>query len=132
MPALLSLAVRLVRRRSIVVLFSDLLEPSETVKDCFSELRFLGHDCMVFQVLDNDELEFPFDNTAIFEDMETGARRRVSPGTARQKYLRRFESFMSRRREIFEELEIPHCVVRTDENPWQVLARFLQERGRLI
>ena len=132
LPALLSLAVRLVRRRSIIVLFSDLLEPSETVKDCFSELRFLGHDCMVFQVLDHDELEFPFDNTAIFEDLETGARRRVSPRAARQKYLRRFESFMSRRREIFERLEIPHCVVRTDEDPWQVLARFLQERGRLI
>lgn len=131
LQALLSLAARRVRRRSIIVLFSDLLEPSEMINDSFSELRFLGHDCMVFQVLDRDEIEFPFDKTAIFEDLETGTRRRVSPRAARQKYLRRFASFMSRRREIFESLEIPHCVVGTDEDPWQALARFLQERGRL-
>ncbi len=131
LQALLSLAARRVRRRSIIVLFSDLLEPSEMINDSFSELRFLGHDCMVFQVLDRDEIEFPFDKTAIFEDLETGTRRRVSPRAARQKYLGRFASFMSRRREIFEALEIPHCVVGTDEDPWQALARFLQERGRL-
>jgi hypothetical protein len=38
---------------------------------------------------------------------------------------------MSRHREMFESLEIPHCVVRTDEDPWQGLAKFLAERERL-
>ncbi|GAI79406.1 unnamed protein product, partial [marine sediment metagenome] len=118
-------------RRSIIVLFSDLLEPSEAIEESLSELRLQGHDCLVFQVLDHDELEFPFDNAAVFEDLETGARRRVSPRAARERYLQRFSLFMSRHREMFESLEIPHCVVRTDKDPWQGLAKFLAERERL-
>ena len=131
LSTLLSLAARFVHRRSIIVLLSDLLEPSEAIEESLSELRLRGHDCLVFQVLDRDELEFPFDKAAVFEDLETGARRRVSPCTAREKYLQRFESFMSRHREMFESLEIPHCIVRTDEDPWQVLAKFLAEREKL-
>ncbi len=131
LPTLLRLAARFIHRRSIIVLFSDLLEPSEAIEESLSELRLQGHDCLVFQVLDPDELEFPFDSTAIFEDLETGARRRVSPRAAREEYLQRFASFMSRHREMFESLEIPHCVVRTDEDPWQGLAKFLAERERL-
>jgi len=131
LSTLLSLAAQFVHRRSIIVLVSDLLEPSEAIEESLSELRLRGHDCLVFQVLDRDELEFPFDKAAVFEDLETGARRRVSPRAAKEKYLQRFESFMSRHREVFESLEIPHCVVRTDEDPWQGLARFLAERERL-
>jgi len=131
LPTLLRLAARFMHRRSIIVLFSDLLEPSEAIEESLSELCLQGHDCLVFQVLDPDELEFPFDNAAVFEDLETGARRRVSPRAAREEYLQRFASFMSRHREMFESLEIPHCVVRTDEDPWQGLAKFLAERERL-
>jgi hypothetical protein len=33
--------------------------------------------------------------------------------------------------DLFQSLEMPHSVVRTDQNPWQALARFLAERRRL-
>jgi len=131
LPMLLGHATRLVHRRSVIVFLSDLLEPSETVEDRFRELRFLGHDCLIFQVLDRDEVEFPFDDTAVFEDLETGARRRVSPRAARKKYLQRFAAFMAVHREMFQSLEIPHYVIRTDEDPSQGLANFLKERKRL-
>ncbi|UCE46390.1 MAG: DUF58 domain-containing protein [Phycisphaerales bacterium] len=131
LSTLLSLAAQFVHRRSIIVLLSDLMEPSEAIEESLSELRLRGHDCLIFQVLDRDELEFPFDKAAVFEDLETGARRRVSPRAAREKYLQRFESFMSGHRGMFESMEIPHYVVRTDDDPWQILAKFLTERERL-
>ena len=41
-------------------------------------LRFDGHECVCLQVLDGEEVDFPFTEPAVFEDMETGHRRRVS------------------------------------------------------
>jgi len=128
---LLQDTVRLVHRRSVILFFSDLLEPSEEVALGFKQLRFHGHEVIIFQILDRDELEFPFTDPKVFEDLESGARRVVTPAAARQKYLARFNAFMDSHRELFRSLEMTHCVVRTDENPWRALALFLAERRRL-
>ena len=49
----------------------------------------------------------------------------------RRKYLERFNAFMEPYHELFRGLEMPHCVVRTDDSPWHALALFLAERKRL-
>lgn len=131
LSSLLRHAARLVHRRSVILFFSDLLEPSEEVALGFKQLRFLRHEIIVFQVLDRDELEFPFAEPRIFEDLESGMRRVISPAVVRSKYLERFNEFMGAHRELFRSLEIPHCVVQTDQNPWHALALFLNQRKRL-
>ena len=85
---------------------------------------------IIFQILDRDELEFPFAEPRVFEDLETGVRRVVTPAVARARYQERFNQFMADYRELFRRLEMPACVVRTDENPWAALALFLSERKR--
>ena len=82
-------------------------------------------------MLDPDEMEFPFTEPRLFEDLETGVRRMVTPRAARENYLARFNAFMQQHRDLFRSLEMSHCVVRTDENPWRALAHFLAERKRL-
>jgi len=128
---LLQHTIRLVHRRSVILFFSDLLEPSEEVALGFKQLRFHGHEVMIFQVLDREELEFPFTEPRVFEDLETGRRRAVSSASVRTTYLARFNAFMEAYRELFRTLEMSHCLIRTDENPWRALAMFLAERKRL-
>jgi len=128
---LLQHTARLVHRRSVILFFSDLLEPSEEVALSFKQLRFHGHECIVFQILDRDEIEFPFSDPRVFEDLETGQRRVVTPAAARAQYLTRFNAFMAAHRDLFQSLEMAHCLVRNDENPWHALALFLAERKRL-
>jgi hypothetical protein len=55
----------------------------------------------------------------------------VTPAAARASYLARFNAFMEAHLELFRSLEMTHCVVHTDENPWRALALFLAERKRL-
>ncbi|MDA7874231.1 DUF58 domain-containing protein [Rhodopirellula sp.] len=129
---LLQHMIRLIHRRSIVLFFSDLQEESEGITEAFQQLKFLGHECMIFQVLDRDELEFPFSAPAVFQDLENGDRRMIDPAGARSKYLERFEAFMIEYRDLFHSLEMPHCVVRTDTEPWEALTLFLSERRRLM
>ena len=128
---LLEHTARLVHRRSVILFFSDLLEPSDEVAQGFKQLRFQGHECLIFQILDRDEVEFPFADPKIFEDLETGVRRVVTPATARQSYLTRFNQFMAGYRDLFRSLEMPYCVTRADEDPWRALAMFMAERQRL-
>jgi hypothetical protein len=128
---LLQHTARLVHRRSVILFFSDLLEPSEDVALGFKQLRFHSHEILIFQILDRDEIDFPFTQAGLFEDLETGSRRVVSPTAARQRYLSRFNAFMDAYRELFRSLEMSHCLVRTDENPWRALALFLAARKRL-
>ncbi|MGI9466100.1 MAG: DUF58 domain-containing protein [Rubripirellula sp.] len=129
---LLQHMIRLIHRRSIVLFFSDLQEESAGITEAFQQLKFLGHECMIFQVLDRDELEFPFSEPAVFRDLENGERRMIDPTGARTNYLKRFDAFMAEYRDLFHSLEMPHCVVRTDTEPWEALTLFLKERRRLM
>jgi uncharacterized protein (DUF58 family) len=128
---LLQHTVRLVHRRSVILFFSDLLESSDDVALGLKQLRFHGHEVILFQVLDRDEIEFPFTESRVFEDLESGRRRVVAPELARQKYLERFEAFMASHRQLLRNLEMSHCVVRTDEEPRRALNLFLAERKKL-
>jgi uncharacterized protein (DUF58 family) len=128
LATLLDHAPRLIRRRSVILLVSDLLDPAEEVQAQLKQLHFLGHEVLVFQVLDRDELDFPFDKDRIFEDMESGERRRVRPQQVRQTYLERFEAFQENYRRLFRALEIHHLVLPTDADPGRALAFFLAQR----
>jgi uncharacterized protein (DUF58 family) len=132
LASLLQNTARLVHRRSVILFFSDFLEPSEEVSLGLKQLRFQGHEVLIFQVLDGDELEFPFDEAAVFEDLESDVRRRIQPAQARAKYLGRFQAFLTELRNLFQSLEMPYCLTRTDEDPWRALALFLAERRRLL
>lgn len=127
LASLLEHTARMAHRRSLIVLVSDLLDPAEEVADGLRRLRFYGHDVLVLQVLDADEVDFPFSD-GVLEDLETGQRRAIS-GTARATYRTRFDAFMAEYRRLFTELETTHVVVRTDEDAGRALASALSRRG---
>jgi uncharacterized protein (DUF58 family) len=79
-----------VRRRGLVVLVSDLLAPVDELGRQLGYLRSQGHDMLVLRVLDRAELEFTFDTSSLFYDMETGERLYIDPAAARRDYLERF------------------------------------------
>jgi uncharacterized protein (DUF58 family) len=132
LATLLDNAPRLIRRRSVILLVSDLLDPAEEVQDQLKQLHFLGHEVIVFQVLDRDEIDFPFEKDRIFEDVESGVRRRVRPELVRQKYLERFEAFQETYRSLFRALEIHHLLLPSDADPGRALAFFLAQRQAFV
>jgi len=128
LATLLDNAPRLIRRRSVILLVSDLLDPAGEVQEQLKQLHFLGHEILVFQVLDRDELDFPFEKSHIFEDLESGVRRRIEPARVRETYLKRFEEFQEHYRSLFRTLEIHHLLLPTDADPGRALAFFLSQR----
>ena len=77
-----------IRRRGIVILFSDLYDEPGAVMEGLRYLACRGNDVIVFQLLDPTELEFDFHASTQFVDMETSSEMHVIPDFIRQEYRR--------------------------------------------
>jgi uncharacterized protein (DUF58 family) len=74
------------RRRSLVVLISDLYEEPDAIVDALAHIRGRGNDLIVFHLLDRHEIEFDFSDATNFVDMETGEKLPVIPEYLRKQY----------------------------------------------
>lgn len=75
-------------KRSLVVLISDLLDDPDPIVRGLRHLKFRGTDVIVFQVLDPNELTFPFTGPAKFRDLESAEEVIAEPAAVRTAYLR--------------------------------------------
>ena len=71
-PGALEAAGRLISRRGMIVLVSDLLLDPEPVLDVLRGMRHAGHQVTVLHVMDPAERELPQSSDAIFVDPESG------------------------------------------------------------
>ena len=78
---------RAIPRRGMMVLISDLLVDAPGLFRGLRLLRSRGHDVMVFHVLDDDELDFPFNGPTRFEGLELPEQLRCNPRALREGYL---------------------------------------------
>ena len=75
------------RHRSLFMLFSDLLADPDPILDSLHALRHRGHDVIVFHVLDEAEVHFPFDGMVDLREPETNENLVVDADGIRQDYL---------------------------------------------
>jgi uncharacterized protein (DUF58 family) len=75
-------------KRSLVVVISDLLDDPGPVIRGLRHLRFRGTDVIVFQLLDPNELTFPFRGASKFRDLESAEEVVAEPSAVRKAYLR--------------------------------------------
>jgi uncharacterized protein (DUF58 family) len=121
-----------IKRRGLVILLSDLLdEPGDLVK-ALRSFRHRKHEILVFQILDTDELNFPFSESAIFTDLEDGSEQIISPQMIRERYRLRFKEFIEYYRRRLLESHIDHTVLYTNTTYDKALFAYLQKRSRLL
>ncbi len=83
-----------IRRKSVIILISDLLDADgPSLARGLRKIRHKGHDLILFQTLDPDELEFPFDRLTRFEGLEDPQHVRVDPKALRTAYLDALREF---------------------------------------
>jgi len=93
----------MLRHRSLVMIFSDLLADPKQVIQALHRLRHPGHDVILFHIMDEAEVNFPFQGLVEFEEPETGDRVKVDASSYRQDYLNEVTTFRELyRRECFQ------------------------------
>lgn len=130
LAAAIESAASLIRRKGIVVLFSDLLDEPAPVVRQLRHLKHRGQDVIVFHVLDPAELRFPFRGAYLFEDPETGVRVRADPEAVRGAYFDRLHSLIRAYRRALRAHGIDYLLMDTSTPFHRALIRFLTHRRR--
>jgi uncharacterized protein (DUF58 family) len=117
-------------KRGLVVLLSDLLAPLEAVESRLGYLRARGHEVVVLRVLDPAEIDFPFQEAALFHDVETGRDLYIEPQVARERYRQRFAEHAQAIARCCNKLGVDLTELTTDRPLELALFDFLATRLR--
>ena len=118
-------------RRGMILVFSDLLTDRTSLFRGLQLLRQRGHDVMVFHVLDDDELDFPFNGPTRFEGLELPEHLTCNPRALREGYLKSLGVFLEEIRRGCMRQVIDYSLLRTSQPLDAALATFLSYRMRV-
>jgi uncharacterized protein (DUF58 family) len=119
-----------VRRRGLIVLVSDLLDEPEAVLKGLRQFRFKGNDVIVFHLLDQAELDLPFDGNILFEDLEAADLQVIAdPRTIRTTYQKVVQEFIADMRKQCRDNTIDYQIISTATPLDQALASYLSWRS---
>ena len=116
------------RRRGLVVLFSDLMDDALSVADGLKQIRNRGHDMIVFHVLDREERTFPFERATRFVGLEGMAEVTADPEALRRAYLDELAAFERTMRRACLANRIDFVPMDTGENLGLALSAYLSHR----
>lgn len=126
-----------INQRSLVILFSDLLDTKENYQDLFSalqHLKFNKHEVIVFHVVDRSrELNFEFDSRLHkFVDLETGEELKVNPLELKEEYVSQMSSFENELKIRCGQYKIDFIPVDCIKGFEPVLLSYLLKRKKLF
>ena len=117
-------------RRSLVALISDLYCKPEAMTRAVQPLTAQGHDVMIFQVLDPQELQPQWDESVVLEDLETKSRLNVSPEFLQRRYRQRLEEHLDGLRSVAAATGAHYALLPSDQPLNEALRRYLLLRQR--
>ena len=119
-------------KRGMVVLISDLLDDADSVIRAVKHFQFRGNDVIVFQVLDPDEIDFPFERATRFEDLETDEEIMAVPGAVRDHYIKAMRGLIERYRRDLGAAGIDYQLLSTKQPLELALMSYLSTRSRSL
>lgn len=130
-PVLHELAER-IKRRGLVILFSDLMDQPAEVLSGLQHFRHRNHEVIVFHILDPDEVEFPYADTATFVDMESGERLTTEPWEIARRYREKLAAWQDHYKTHCRERRIEYVPLDTRTPFDRALLAYLEKRARLL
>lgn len=114
--------------RGVVAVFSDFLTDRESIFKGLEMLRHRRQDVIVFHILDDDELMFPFSGMTKFEGLEELPHLFCDPKALRDGYLEALEEYLVEVRRGCTRMGVDYNLIRTSDYLDAVLSRFLYRR----
>ena len=118
----------MLRHKSLVMIFSDLLADPEPVYKSLHRLRHAGHDVIVFHILDEAEALFPFDGMLELEDNESHEKLEVDADAIRADYLDAVNTFQASYKKECQNARIDYIPVHTGMPFDKALMSYLHSR----
>ncbi len=133
----LHLVAQQMHKRSLIVIFSDMMDDAENVEDLFSamqHLRYNKHEVILFHIVDGEqEVNFEFENRPYeFVDMETGERIKLQPHQIKDQYMANMKAYQTMIENRCHQYQIDRVAVDLSKPVDEVLHAFLIKRNKLM
>lgn len=124
-------------KRSLIVVFSDMMDDSENIEELFSalqHLRYNKHEVILFHVTEwKQEAQFDFENRPYeFVDLESGEKIKLQPQQVKEQYVSRMSAYQQMIEDKCHQYQIDRVAVDLSEPVEQVLYSFLLKRNKLL
>jgi uncharacterized protein (DUF58 family) len=116
-------------RRSLVIIISDLWLDSGELARALQHIRYRRHHAMVLHLLDNAEIDLPYDRQVTLEDLETGERVAVDAAALRVAYQRNVQDYLASLRRGCSDCEVEYHALHVDVPFDKALVRLLSQRA---
>ena len=117
------------RRRGLLVLFSDCFSDLDELGKSLRIARARGHDVVVMHILAPEEVHFDFRRWSSFQSLEiAGQKLNLDPAAVRDEYLKRFRTFLDQLEELVIGLGGDYVRMTTNHDLADTLGWFLRSR----
>jgi uncharacterized protein (DUF58 family) len=120
----------MIRSKSLVILFSDLLTDPQPVLQSLHHLRHKGNEVILFHILDEAEVHFPFDGIIEFEDVEDHQKLTIDAAGMRTDYLQAVREFQDFYRRECAKAGIDYVAMDTSISFDKALMEYLLQRQK--
>jgi uncharacterized protein (DUF58 family) len=125
-----------IHKRSLVVVFSDMMESSQEEDDLFGALQHLKHnkhEVILFHVMDHaKELDFEYENRPyMFIDMESGEKVKLRSNEVKQVYQNQMKEFLERLKIKCLQYKIDFIPADIEQGYAPILQSYLVKRSRM-
>lgn len=125
-----SLAER-IKRRGLIIIFSDFFDTKESVLKAFNHFRHQGHEVLAFMLLDPREIDFKFGYPATFKDMETNQEMVTNPYLIHKSYSKAVEEYIHFLKNECSKIKVDFNVINTSEPFDKALKEYLIKRSKI-
>lgn len=118
----------MIRHRSLMMLMSDLLADQDEIIESLRMLRYAGHDVILFHVLDEAEVTFPFSGSVDLVEPESNDHQIVDAAGIRADYLQAVNEMRTRYQEECFALGADYVALDTSMPFDKALTEYLYQR----
>ncbi len=125
-----------IHKRSMVIIFSDMLEQSENLESIFSALQHLKynkHEVVLFHVVDQSkEVDFEYENRPyLFIDLESGEKVRLQSNQVKEHYVKQMKSYKEALKVKCLQYKIDFVEADINQGYKKILQSYLVKRSRM-
>jgi uncharacterized protein (DUF58 family) len=129
MPEAMQEAADRLGRRSLVIVVSDFFSPVQQLREGLARLRHDRHETILLQVLDRDEMHFPFRTWVRCRGLEGERAQLVEPALVRRIYLENFRNHRRSLEEACRAMGAEFYSFVTEKSLMDSITAFLQRRA---
>ncbi len=125
-----------IHKRSLVIIFSDMMDDPAHIREVFSSLQHLKHnkhEVILFHTVDHKkEIDFQYENRPhLFIDLETGEKVRLLPGEVEKEYRRQMAAMYDQIKMTCLQYKIDLVEADIAKGYKPILQAYLAKRSRM-